>query len=76
MDDSLKLNICILILTVIFAFLISSLRQVDENNMDAYDRLVGISGDGRTRGIFGTIYDSEGNVDTWATFTDHNSYWN
>ena len=75
MDDSLKLNFCILILTVIFALLIPSLRDVDEHNMDAYDRFHGISGGGRTRGIFGTIYDSEGNVDTWAVFTDHNPYW-
>ena len=75
MDDSPKLNLCIILLTVIFALMLPVFRDVDEHNMDVYDRLHGISDGSRTRGVFGTIYDSEGNVDTWATFTDHNSYW-
>jgi len=79
-DTSLLfLRICLLLIGVLIivpgAFLILSLRDIDENNMDSYDRFYGISDDGRTRGVFGTIYDSEGNVDTWATFTDHNPHW-
>jgi len=65
----------ILILTILFAIILSYIRDVDENNMDSYDRYYGIAGDGRTRGVFGTIYDAEGNVDTWNTFTNHNPYW-
>ena len=65
-----------LIVVLLFAFLILSLREIDDRNMDSYDRFYGISGDGRTRGVLGTIYDSKGQVDAWATFTDHNPYWN
>ena len=75
MDDSHKLNVGILLITLLFALLLPLIRNVDDNNMDAYDRLHGISDDGRTRGVFGTIYYSDGQVDTWATFTDHNPYW-
>ena len=64
-----------LIVVLLFAFLILSLRNIDEHNMDSYDRFYGISDDGRTRGVFGTIYDSKGQVDAWATFTDHNPHW-
>ena len=35
----------------------------DEVNMDEYDRYSGIATDGKTRGIFGTIYDKEGKYD-------------
>ena len=65
----------ILILTILFAIFLSYIRDVDENNMDSYDRYYGIAGDGRTRGVFGTIYDAEGNVDRWNTFINHNPYW-
>jgi len=66
---------CITILTVIFAVFLSYIRDVDENNMDSYDRYYGISGEGRTRGFFGTIYDEDGTVDTWRTFTNMNPHW-
>ena len=69
-------NFCIAILTVIFAIFLSYIRDVDENNMDSYDRYYGIAGGGRTRGIFGTIYDAGGNVDLWRTFTNMNPHWN
>jgi hypothetical protein len=69
-------SFCITILTVIFAIFLSYIRGVDENNMDSYDRYYGIAGGGRTRGVFGTIYDAEGNVETWRTFTNMNPYWN
>ena len=70
-----KETCCIILLTVIFAIFLSYVRNVDENNMDSYDRYYGISGEGRTRGVLGTIYDAEGNVDTWRTFTNMNPYW-
>ena len=68
-------SFCIIILTVVFAIFLSYIRDVDENNMDSYDRYYGIAGEGRTRGIFGTIYDAEGNVETWRTFICMNPYW-
>jgi len=68
-------NLCILLMTVVLALLLSYIRDVDENNMDSYDRYYGIAGGGRTRGVFGTIYDADGNVDTWRTFTTMNPHW-
>lgn len=47
----------------------------DENNMDSYDRMVGIAGEGRTRGVFGTIYKQNGEYDFWANLFDSNSLW-
>jgi hypothetical protein len=51
------------------------MRNIDESNMDSYDRYYGVADEGRTRGIFGTIYDSDGKVDAWKTLTDTNPYW-
>jgi hypothetical protein len=68
-------NLCILLMTVVYAIFLSYMRAVDENNMDSYDRYYEVAGEGRTRGILGTIYDAEGNVDTWRTFTNMNPHW-
>jgi hypothetical protein len=69
-------NFCILLMTVVYAIFLSYMRAVDENNMDSYDRYYGVAGEGRTRGvILGTIYDAEGNVDLWRTFTNMNPHW-
>ena len=65
---------CIIFMTLMFAIFLSYIRDLDENNMDSYDRRYGNAGEGRTRGALGTIYDSEGNIDYWRTFTDHNPY--
>jgi len=68
-------SLCGVIVIIVFAFLLSYMRGVDEDNMDSYDRYYGVAEEGRTRGMFGTIYDAEGHVDTWATLTDPNPYW-
>ena len=47
----------------------------DENNMDSYDRMMGIAGEGRTRGVFGAIYKQNGEYDFWANLFDSNSAW-
>ena len=64
-----------LVTFILFTIFISKMRDVDEHNMDSYDRYWGAAGEGRTRGAFGTIYDAEGNIDTWRTFTDINPVW-
>jgi len=66
---------CILILSLVYVTLLLYIRDIDEDNMDSYDRYHGIAGEGRTRGVLGTIYDAEGHVDVWRTITNHNPYW-
>jgi len=62
----------VLILLIVYILLG---REVDENGMDNYDRQYGIAGNGKTRGILGTVYDKKGNVDGWSTLTDTNPLW-
>ena len=68
-------SLCGVIVIIVFAFLLSYMRGVDDVNMDSYDRYYGVADGGRTRGMFGTIYDAKGHVDTWATLSDPNPYW-
>ena len=44
--------------------------------MDDYDRYFGIADDGRTRGMFGTIYKTDGSVDILMNLYDMNPFWN
>ena len=62
------------ILTALLSILIACINDVDEYGMDSYDRQFGHAGDKRTRGIFGTIYDSNGNTDVWRTLFDPNPF--
>jgi len=50
-------------------------RSVDENGMDSYDREYGIAIEGRTRGLFGTIYESDGSYNIWTNVLDTNPWW-
>ena len=57
-------------------FIIFSLRNIDENNMDSYDRSsLGHAGEGRYRGVTGTIYDKDGEIEVWMTLRDTNPFW-
>jgi hypothetical protein len=66
----------LVIYTILALIFISSLISKDEKNMDEYDRYSGIARDGKTRGIFGTIYDKEGKYDFSANFWDTNPLYN
>ena len=69
-------EICILILFLTMTFIILSLRKIDENNMDSYDRsFLGNAGEGRVRGVTGTIYDKDGKIEVWLTLSDTNPFW-
>lgn len=58
---------------VIFLFIILiKARGIDENNLDNYDREWQGWESGTSRGIFGGVYDSNGDFDFWKTFTDTN----
>ena len=50
-------------------------RDVDENNLDGYDRLWGYDKKGYSRGAFGIIYDEDGKYDFWENLLDTNPYW-
>lgn len=77
-DISMKESICVLIMTMICSMICSIfillIRDVDENNMDSYDREYGHAGEGRTRDIFGTIYNKDGSVSILRTLLDGNPY--
>lgn len=49
-------------------------RSVDENGMDDWDKRWGIAGEGRTRGIFGTVYNRDGSANLWKSL-EYNPYW-
>jgi hypothetical protein len=66
----------LLLALVILSFIINITRHIDENNMDDYDRYFGIADDGRTRGMFGTIYKNDGSVDILMNLYDMNPFWN
>jgi hypothetical protein len=68
-------TLCGTIVIIVFAVFLSYMRDVDKDNMDSYDRYYGVADEGRSRGMFGTIYDAEGNVDTWRTLSDPNPFW-
>jgi len=68
-------TLCGTIVIIVFAVFLSYMRSIDKDNMDSYDRYYGVADEGRSRGMFGTIYDAEGNVDTWATLSDPNPFW-
>ena len=68
--DSYIITLCIVIVAIYF----SLSRNIDENGMDEYDRIWGIAGDGRERGVTGIIY-TNGQADFWANIFDHNPWW-
>jgi len=63
--------VCIFIVCLIFWMF----RDVDENNLDGYDRLWGYDKKGYSRGAFGIIYDEDGKYDFWENLLDTNPYW-
>ena len=67
---------CCILFMLIVSILMLCIRigDVDENGMDTYDRSLGISGEGRERGMAGIIY-TNGQVDFWANLCDHNPWW-
>ena len=69
-NHMIKTILCFLMNTFILFYIL--FREIDEHNMDAYDKVYGIADGGRTRGIFGTIYNSEGEYDFWANMKDTN----
>ena len=68
---------CELFLCILFSllFVFFHLKYVDNQNMDSYDSYMKLSGDGRTRGMTGIIYDRHGNCD-WRNLIDTNPFWN
>lgn len=54
----------------VFIMVITSINR-DDDGMDTYDRYTGMSGEGKTRGVFGTIY-KDGEYDFWSNLLDHN----
>jgi len=69
--------ICEIVLPI-FGFIVLWIiiaNDKDENNMDSYDRMMGIAGEGRSRGVLGTIYKKNGDYDFWANLFDSNSAW-
>ena len=73
MNNSDDPSLCTLFILVIVVFFMFT-RNVDENGMDEYDRIWGIAGDGRERGVTGIIY-TNGQADFWANIFDHNPWW-
>ena len=54
---------------------ISYYHTTDDNNMDLFDHYVGLSGEGRTRGITGIIYNADGSMNVLLTIGDINPYY-
>ena len=71
MDCDMCQFVCIFIVCLIFWMF----RDVDENNLDGYDRFWGYGDKGYSRGVFGIIYDENGNYDFWENLLDTNPYW-
>ena len=71
MDCDMCQFVCIFIVCLIFWMF----RDVDENNLDGYDRLWGYDKKGYSRGAFGIIYDEDGKYDFWENLLDTNPYW-
>lgn len=63
-------NIVIIVLSIVY--LLS--RSVDDNGMDDWDKRWGIAGEGRTRGMFGTVYNRDGSANLWKSL-EYNPYW-
>ena len=73
MKDYIFFTLCALeVLRNVVTFCYTLFRDVDKNRMDDYDRIWGIAGEGRTRGFFGTIYNSKGEYDFWENIKDTN----
>jgi len=67
--------IMIIISIILTLSLLLSTRDVDENGMDSYDRMWGITGEGYTRNQWGQIL-RNGEYDLWANLVDHNPIFN
>jgi len=67
---------CEMIVYAIFIFsFIAHILSRDEHYMDDYDKYQGIADEGRTRGMFGTIYNSDGTYSFWYNLIDTNPIW-
>ena len=60
---------------IMFIIIIGQLSSRDENGMYGYDRTYGVAGDGRTRGMFGTIYNADGSYSFKHNILDTNPMW-
>jgi hypothetical protein len=45
---------------LLFIIIIWQYSSRDLQGMDAFDRFIGIAGEGRTRGMLGTVYNADG----------------
>ena len=66
---------CQFICVFVACLILFMFRDVDENNLDGYDRLWGYDKKGYSRGAFGIIYDENGKYDFWENLLDTNPYW-
>lgn len=68
-------DMCQLVCVFIICLILLMFRNVDENNLDDYDRFWGYGDKGYSRDAFGIIYDEDGNYDFWENLLDTNPYW-
>jgi hypothetical protein len=66
---------CQLVCIFIICLISLIFRNVDENNLDDYDRFWGCGDKGYSRDALGIIYDEDGNYDFWENLLDTNPYW-
>ena len=67
---------CMFICVSVFCLILLMCRDIDENNLDRYDRYWAYEEKEYSRGITGIIYDKYGNIDFWANLLDTNPAWN
>lgn len=64
-----------IILAILFIMIVWQATTRDANGMDSYDRASGVGGDGRTRGILGTVYNADGTYAYTYNLIDTNPVW-
>ena len=64
-----------IIYTIMFIVIMWQYSTRDAQGMDSYDRYSGVAGDGRTRGMIGTVYNADGTYAYTYNLIDTNPAW-
>ena len=60
---------------ILFILCVRQYLSIDSQGMCEYDRTYGIAGDGRFRGMLGTVYNADGSYSFTYNIMDTNPLW-